>query len=308
MLCAPRCLPFIAGLLLALPATAQAEEPPLQVAATFSVIGDLVRQVAGDAAQVEVLTPIGAEVHEWELVPSNFIALENAEVVFTNGYGLEQWLGQIEATVGDEVPIVALAEQSGYPTQPIAIGDYAGKPDPHLWMDPRAAADYVRVIAERLGAVHPAAASDFTQRSDALRQSLTALHAELSQQLAAIPAEKRLLITSEAAFSYFADAFDFAHDGIWGTNAEDGDTPQQLMRIMDLIEARRPAAIFWESTISDRHVRSVAAETGVAIAGPLYVDSLSEPGGDASDYASLLRHNARLLTDTLGDANDESRH
>lgn len=308
MLCAPPCLSLIASLLLALPAAAQAEEPPLKVAATFSVIGDLVRQVAGDAAQVEVLTPIGAEVHEWELVPSNFIALENAEVVFTNGYGLEQWLGQIEATVGDEVPIVALAEQSGYPTQPIAIGDYAGKPDPHLWMDPRAAADYVRVIAERLGAAHPAAASDFTQRSDALRQSLTALHAELTQRMAAIPAEKRLLITSEAAFSYFADAFDFAHDGIWGTNAEDGDTPQQLMRIMDLIEARRPAAIFWESTISDRHVRSVAAETGVAIAGPLYVDSLSEPGGDASDYASLLRHNARLLTDTLGDADDESRH
>lgn len=301
-------LSLVAGLLLALSPMAQADQPPLRVAATFSVIGDLVRQVAGDDAQVNVLTPVGAEVHEWELVPSNFITLEQADLVFYNGYGLEQWLGQVRATAGDEVPVIALAEQSGYPTQPIVTGDFAGEPDPHLWMDPRGAAEYVRVIADELAEARPEAAEDFAARSEALSKALHELHAELLEQLETIPEEKRLLITSEAAFTYFADAFGFEHDGIWGTNSEDGDTPRQLMRIVDLIDQRRPEAIFWESTISDRHVRSVADETDVDIAGPLFVDSLSEPDGEAPDYARLLRHNARLLTETLGESDGESRH
>ena len=308
MLPSIRTLPIAIGLMLALSTAAQADKPPLKVAATFSVIGELVQQVAGDDADVDVLTPVGAEVHEWELVPSNFIALEDAEVVFYNGYNLEQWVGQVRATIGDAVPMVALAEESGYPTHPIVTGNLSGEPDPHLWMDPRAAAEYVRVIADVLGEARPEAAKDFTARGDALRASLHDLHAELRETMAAIPEERRLLITSEAAFLYFAEAFGFEHDGIWGTNSEDEGTPRQIMRIVDLIEERRPAAIFWESTISDRHVRSVAGETEVDIAGPLYVDSLSQPDGEAPDYASLLRHNARLLTDTLGESDGEPDH
>ncbi|RDB44331.1 ABC transporter substrate-binding protein [Halomonas sp. DQ26W] len=306
---APRGFKRLSALALALSitvlsTTTQAEEPPLKVAATFSVIGDLVSKVAGKDAQVDVLTPIGAEVHEWELVPSNFITLEEADLVFYNGYGLEQWMSQVNATVLDGVPVVALAEQSGYPTQPIATGDYAGEVDPHLWMDPRAAAAYVQVIAETFAEARPEAAEAFQARAESLGESLLSLFDELTEALATIPEEQRLLITSEAAFVYFADAFGFEHDGIWGTNAEEEGSPRQIMRIVDLIEEKQPAALFWESTISDRHVRSVADETQVAIAGPLYVDSLSEPDGDAPDYASMLRHNVRLLRDTLGGGHD----
>nr|WP_232230415.1 zinc ABC transporter substrate-binding protein [Halomonas sp. 1513] len=283
---------------------AHAEAPPLKVAASFSVLGDLVARVAGDDAEVRLLTPIGAEVHEWELIPSNFIDLEEADLVFYNGYGLEQWLPQVESSVRDGVPLVAVAEASGYPTQPIVTGEQAGEPDPHLWMDPRASAEYARAIASALSEARPEAAEGFEARGEALAESLDALHAEIDEALAEIPAEQRLLITSEAAFIYFADAFDFEHDGIWGTNAEEEGTPRQLMRIVDLIEARRPAAIFWESTISDRHVRSVADETDIAIAGPLYVDSVSDAEGEAPDYPAMLRHNAALLKGALGAERD----
>ncbi|MCE8040050.1 MAG: metal ABC transporter solute-binding protein, Zn/Mn family [Halomonadaceae bacterium] len=300
----PKGFLLLSAFAFAMSTSAQAEEPPLKVAATFSVIGDLVRDVAGDDADVTVLTPVGAEVHEWELIPSNFIALEEADVVFYNGYGLEQWLSQINATVGNGVPVVALAEESGYATQPIATGEYAGEVDPHMWMDPRAAAEYARVIAETLAEARPDAAEAFQARAEALQESLHALHEELLETLAIIPEERRLLITSEAAFVYFADAFGFEHDGIWGTNAEEEGSPRQIMRIVDLIEEKQPAAIFWESTISDRHVRSVADETEVAIAGPLYVDSLSEPDAAAPDYASMLRHNVGLLREALGDTHE----
>ena len=301
----PKGVKLLSVLALSLPfMTTHAGEAPLRVAATFSVLGDLVREVAGDAAEVAVLTPVGAEVHEWELVPSNFIALEKAEVVFYNGYGLEQWIGQVEATVGDGVPLVALAEESGYATLPIATGELAGETDPHMWMDPRAVAEYARVIADTLAEARPDDAAAFRQRAEALGESLHALHEELTDALAALPEERRLLITSEAAFVYFADAFGFEHDGIWGTNAEEEGSPRQIMRIVDKIEERKPAAIFWESTISDRHVRSVANETEVQIAGPLYVDSLSEPDGEAPNYPAMLRHNVALLIEALGGGHD----
>ncbi|MBZ5486868.1 zinc ABC transporter substrate-binding protein [Halomonas aquamarina] len=281
--------------------TAYAEplSPPVNVVATFSVLGDLVARVAGDDAHVSVLTPVNAEVHEWELTPDNFGALEDAHIVFYNGYQLEQWMRQVEATTREGVPIVPVAEASGYPTQSIAIGDLRGDVDPHLWTDPRAAVAYVKAIADELEELMPEQASAIQARADGVVAELDALHEELQQTLADIPEARRVLLSSEAAFLYFADAYGFEHDGIWGNNAETEGSPRQLMRIIDLIDERQPAAIFWESTISDRYVASLASDTGIPVAGPLYVDSLSEPDGEAGDYFAMQRHNAELLRRSL---------
>ncbi|MCL5425650.1 MAG: zinc ABC transporter substrate-binding protein [Gammaproteobacteria bacterium] len=283
-------------------ATAQAEDSapsPLNVAVTFSVLGDIVARVAGEDANVTVLTPIGAEVHEWELTPGNFASLENADVVFYNGYQLEQWMHQVESTVVDRTPVIAVAEASDYPTQTIITGDMEGDVDPHLWMDPRAVSAYVQVVANELEHLLPQRAEELQLRAEALKEELHALHVELQERLEVIPDDRRVLLSSEAAFLYFADAYHFDHDGIWGTNAETEGSPRQLMRVVDMINERQPAALFWESTISDRHVTSLARDTGVQVAGPLYVDSLSEPSGEAGDYFAMMRHNVELLRQTL---------
>ena len=277
---------------------AQAEElqqPSINIAVTFSVLGDLVKKVAGEDANVTVLTPINAEVHEWELTPDNFTALEEADIVFYNGYQLEQWMRQVESVVQEDVPMVAVAEASGYPTQSIVTGDMEGDVDPHMWMDPRAAIAYVQAITNALkdGLSHQGDA--LQQRATNLEAQLQALHVELQQSLEAIPDERRILLSSEAAFLYFSDAYRFEHDGIWGTNAETEGSPRQLMRVIDRIKERQPAALFWESTIPDRHVTSIARDTGLPVAGPLYVDSLSAPDGEAADYFAMQRHNVALL-------------
>lgn len=270
-------------------------EPPINVAVTFSVLGDLVKKVAGDDARVSVLTPVNAEVHEWELSPDNFAALEDADLVFYNGYQLEQWMRQVEATVEENVPMIAVAEASGFPTQSIVTGEMEGDIDPHLWMDPRAAAAFVHVIASAIEELLPQQAEQIQQRALSLEEQLHDLHVELQAALEGIPEERRVLLSSEAAFLYFADAYQFEHDGIWGTNAETEGSPRQLMRVIDMINERQPSALFWESTISDRHVTSIARDTGLQVAGPLYVDSLSEPTGEAADYFAMQRHNVALL-------------
>lgn len=282
-----------------LSAQAAAAEGP-RVVATFTVLGDFVAEVAGDRARVDLLTPAGAEVHEWELTARNFAALERADAVFYNGYGLEQWMRQVRATVRDGVPLIPVAEESGHPTQPIITGELEGQPDPHLWMDVSAARAYVRAIAKRLADLDPDGAEVYRANAEAYDQELRSLDKELRGILGGIPEERRVLITSEAAFGYFADAYDFVHDGVWGTNAEEEGTPRQLMRVIDIVRERQPPVVFWESTISDRHVRTVATETGVSVAGPLYVDSVGTEGSGARTYTAMMRANAELLRRHLG--------
>ena len=290
---------WLALLFAAMVGGAQAAAAKPKVVASFSILGDLVHQVGGDDIELVVLTPAGDDVHEWELTPNNFIALEDAELIFYNGYHLEQWIRQIYATVGNRAPLVPLAEASEHPTRPILTGEHTGQPDPHLWMDPRAAAAYLDVIAEQLAQLQPEAADRFHARADSASSMLETLHEELSRLLARIPEKQRLLISTEAALVYFADAYGFRHDGVQGSSAETRSAPQQIMRIVEVIEETEPAALFWESTLSDRFMRSLANDRDIPIAGPLYIDSLSEADGPASNYLELMRYNALLIRDAL---------
>ena len=287
------------------PAPDQQPQPPesrsLVVVGTFSLIGDWLREVGGEHIDLRVLTPVGAEVHEWELQPRNFMDLESADLVFYNGLMLEQWMRQVEVAVGEGVELVSLAERSEYPTRSIITGDYEGAPDPHLWMDPRAVAEYVTVIAEILAGHDPENAAAYRARAEAYGNDLKVLHESLGDSFAVLPEQARVLITSEAALPYFAAAYDFFHDGIWGNNAEVEGSPRQIMRITGVIEERRPSAVFWESTISDRYVRGLARDTGVEVAGPLYVDSLGPAGSGADTYIDMMQHNARLIIEALGE-------
>ena len=303
--CSGSCLFTSVALLLLLavmgPAsTAVAEDRP-RVIATFSILGDFVSEVAGDAVDLHVLTPPGAEVHEYELRPRDFMALERADLVFANGYDLEQWMPQLEATVQPGTRIVSLAETISAETLPIITGDLEGAPDPHLWMDPALAALYVDAIAEALADRLPGQADTLRANADAYIENLEALRCEMMAELEAVPEDQRVLITSEAAFLYFARAFDFRHDGIWGTNSESEGTPSQIMRILDVIAGRQPAAVFWESTISSRYVEGVAEDSGVMVAGPLYVDSVGGAGSGVETYLRMMRQNAVTIRSALAD-------
>ena len=283
-----------------LPSLAGADERPT-VVATFSILEDLVAQVAGEHARVVSLTPRGAEVHEYELRPGDFRVLERADLVFYNGLNLELWMGQVRTVVGRGVPVVALAERAEIETLPIIAGEYQGQPDPHVWMDPKRAAGLVEVIHDQLAELLPEHADSLRANADAYLDALAELQRELVAGFAAIPEPRRVLITSEAAFVYFAEAFDFYHDAIWGSNAEVEGSPRQIMRITNVIRERRPPAIFWESTVSSRQVESISVDVGVAHHGPLHVDSLDVPGSEADSYPGMMRENVRVLREALAD-------
>jgi len=269
------------------------------VVVTFSILEDFAERLVDEDVEVISLVPRGAEVHEYELRPKDFKALERADVVFYNGLALEQWMPQVRAVVGDGIPVVSVAERSGIETLPIVSGEYEGQVDPHAWMDPRRAGQYVSAMASELTAILPQSADDILARAESYRIELQSLYEEMAKTLASIPPLRRVLISSEAAFVYFADSFDFFHEGIWGNNAESEGGPRQLMRVIDIIAERQPTALFWESTVSSRSVKTISADTQVPYYGPLYVDSLAAGGSEPDSYIDMMRSNVAVLEEAL---------
>lgn len=279
---------------------AEADDERPVVTVTFTILSDFAREVAGDRLRIRNITPAGAEVHEYELGPRDFVNLEEADLVLYNGYMIEQWMPQVREMVRSGTDTYAVAELTGAETIPIQLGEYRGSPDPHLWMNPGIAIRYVETIRDIFTSYDPEGSDIFEANAADYIERLEQMHEEAREALSNIGHEDRVLITSEAAFHYFADAYDFYHAGIWGTNHEDEGTPEQLARVVDVVQERRPGAIFFESTISDRHVRSVSDDTGVPVVGPLFVDSTSDPDGEAPTYIDMIRVNALRIAEALG--------
>jgi manganese/iron transport system substrate-binding protein len=177
----------------------------------------------------------------------------------------------------------------------IAEGPYTGKPNPHAWMSPEAALVYVENIRKALAERDPANAETYAKNAAAYAEKIRATVQPIRDRLAAIPEERRWLVTSEGAFSYLARDFGLKELYLWPINADQQGTPQQVRKVIDAVRADRIPAIFSESTVSADPARQVARETGAKYGGVLYVDSLSDAGGPVPTYLDLLR----VTTETI---------
>ncbi|MFB9865773.1 metal ABC transporter substrate-binding protein [Vreelandella sulfidaeris] len=278
---------------------------PLRVIASFSVLEELVKRIAGDAVSVNAIVPRGEDVHRWELTPPNVLALEETHIVFYNGLGLEPWIRHIEAMKRDQLTLVNVAERADYTPQMITTGQFQGEPNPHLWMDPEGAAAYIDVIASTLAEHLPDQADTFYKRAEEARHALQELSLAVKERLEGIPKTNRTLLTSEASFAYFARAFDFETESIWGVNSETQGSAEAMAAMSERIGSKRPPALFYESTAPCIHMDALARAHSLPLAGPLYVDSLSGEDGPAANYSAMLRHNAEVMHTALGGATAE---
>jgi manganese/iron transport system substrate-binding protein len=278
-----------AALLLSVPAGA-AEK--LKVVTTFTVIADLARNVAGDAAEVESITKPGAEIHNYQPTPGDLIKAQGADLILWNGLNLEVWFEKFFRNLSD-VPSVVVSD--GVEPMGIAEGPYTGKPNPHAWMSPEAAIVYVENIGRALAEHDPANAAVYAANAAAYAAKIKATIEPIRADIAAIPAERRWLVTSEGAFSYLARDFGLRELYIWPINADQQGTPQQVRKVIDAVRANKIPVVFSESTVSPDPAKQIARETGARYGGVLYVDSLSEADGPVPTYLDLLR----VTTETI---------
>ena len=274
----------------------QSDSSKPEVLTTFTVLADLARNVAGDRLKVQSIVKPGSEIHGYQPTPSDIERASQADLIVENGLGLELWARKFTANAGN-IPSVTLSEGM----DPLLIEEdaYAGKPNPHAWMSPQRTMAYVDQLEQAFRRLDPAGAEQFSANAAAYKQQLQDLDDELRSALDAIPAERRVLVSCEGAFTYLARDYGLDEAYLWPVNAESQVTPKRMARLINTVRDRQIPAIFCESTVSDKAQRQVAAESGARFGGTFYVDSLSAAEGPAPTLLELQRHNVALLIDGL---------
>ena len=293
----------LAAVLVLMAGSAIAEDQPhkMKVVTTFTVLADMAQQVAGDAANVVSITKPGAEIHGYEPTPRDFVRAQDADLILRNGLDLELWFEQFLSNLGD-LPSVTLSD--GIAPIPVATGAYQGKPNPHAWMGLDNALIYIDNIEKALAAQDPENAATYAANATAYKAELKAAIEPLRARIAAIPEDKRWLVTCEGAFSYLARDFGMKELYLWPMNADQMGTPQQVRAVIDGVKEHHIPVVFCESTVNTAPAEQVARETGAAYGGVLYVDSLSTADGPVPTYLDLLKATSETIAKGLeGTAN-----
>ncbi len=279
----------LAAVLAVAPSAAQEK---FKAVTTFTVIADIARNVAGDAAVVESITKPGAEIHNYQPTPGDIKRAQGAQLVLWNGLNLELWFEKFFHNLKD-VPSVVVSD--GVTPIGITEGPYSGKPNPHAWMSPTVALIYVDNIRDAFVKYDPANADTYKVNAEAYKQKIRAAIEPIKAKLATVPEGKRWLVSSEGAFSYLARDFGLKELYLWPINADQQGTPQQVRKVIDAVRKNGITVVFSESTISSAPAEQVARETGARYGGVLYVDSLTDADGPVPTYIDLLR----VTSDTI---------
>ena len=254
---------------------------------TFTVIADMARNVAGNAAIVESITKPGAEIHGYSPTPRDILRAQDANLVLWNGMNLELWFEQFFQNL-HAIPQATLSD--GVKPIPIREGSYGGKPNPHAWMSLDGAITYIDNIIKAFVMHDPENAATYQRNGAAYKEKVMAVvMTPLRQMTETIPSDRRWLVSCEGAFSYLARDLGPKELYLWPINADQQGTPQQVRKVIDGVKTHKIPAVFCESTVRDDPARQVARETGAVYGGALYVDSLSNSEGPVPTYIDLLR-------------------
>jgi len=288
---AMRFLWLICLMLVATSPPAYAQEP-LNVVASFSIIGDFVRNVGGDRISVTTLVGPNGDVHVYTPAPADARKIADAKLLVVNGLGLEGWLPRLVQSSGSRAVIVTATDG----IQPLRIDQAA---DPHAWQSVVDARIYIANIRDALVTADPADAAVFRANAAGYLAKLDALDREVRSSVAQIPPERRKVISTHNAFGYFAAAYGIEFIAPLGVSTESEASARDLAGIITQIRTQKIPAVFLENISDVRLIRRISAETGARIGGTLFSDSLSDEKGDAPTYIELVRHNIKALTRAL---------
>ncbi|MEM6477483.1 MAG: zinc ABC transporter substrate-binding protein [Pseudomonadota bacterium] len=302
--------PFIAfaaailALALTLAGQASQAQDSLSVVATTGMIADAAEIVGGDAVEVRALMGAGVDPHAYRQTRSDIVALANADLVVWNGLYLEAQMEDFLLELAETKPVVALTETL---PENLLIGseDYAGRFDPHVWMNPNLWSRVVIGMRDALIDVDPGNAAAYSANADAYLDTLADLARYTTDVLASVPAESRILLTSHDAFNYFGNAYGFEVVGIQGISTESEAGLQRISELVDLLITRDIRAVFVETSVSDRNIRALvegarAAGHEVTIGGELFSDAMGEPGTYEGTYVGMIDANATTIARALG--------
>ncbi|MFB4350773.1 zinc ABC transporter substrate-binding protein AztC [Microbacterium sp. CR_7] len=272
-----------------------------RIVVTTNILGDVVENVVGDAAEVTTLMKPNADPHSFEISAQEAARMDAADLLVTNGLGLEEGLQQhIDRTASAGVPTLVAGDVID--VLPYTSEDAAGADDPHFWTDPARVIDVVDALEVALLDIDGIDAERIRARADDYRGELAELDEEMSTAFAAIPADRRALVTNHHVFGYLADRFDFRLLGavIPGGTTLAAPSAADLRDLTDAIDDAGVRTIFAESSQPDRLIQVLASEAGIEVdVVELFTESLTEPGEGADTYLTMMRANTERIADGL---------
>jgi zinc/manganese transport system substrate-binding protein len=267
---------------------------PLKVVATFSILGDLVRNVGGKAVEVTTLVGPDSDAHVYSPTPADAKKVADAKLIVVNGLGFEGWLPRLVQSSGSKATIVTASNG----ITPLRLGTDA---DPHAWQSVNNAKIYVANISAALASADPSAADQLMANTQGYLAKLDALDREVRDAVAKLPPGRRKVISTHSAFGYFAAAYGIEFVAPLGVSTESEPSARDLARIITQIKQAKIPAVFLENITDPRLMQRISAETGAKVGGTLYSDGLTGEKGDAPTYIDMVRHNIKALTRALGD-------
>lgn len=303
---------------------AQASAAELKVVASFSIIADFAKNVGGDRVEITTLVGPDGDAHVYEPRPADAVAVSKADVVLVNGLEFEGFLKRLIDTSGTKAPVVELTkgveplklseepaghahpeaeEEEGHDHKAEEAGHdhdheghhHHGEFDPHAWQSIKNAEIYVKNIAGAFCEVDKAGCATYTANSDAYIAKLAALNEKVKTEIAAIPPEKRVIITSHDAFGYFEHAYGLDFLAPEGISTESEASAADVAKLVDQVKHDKASAIFVENITDKRLIDQIASETGLKVGGTLYSDALSTADGPAATYIDMVNHNIQTI-------------
>jgi manganese/iron transport system substrate-binding protein len=281
----------------ATPADSGAPAGTLQVVTTTTILADLVAQVGGTHVHVDSLVPKGGEVHTFDPSPSDVRRLAQADVVFLNGLGLDNWLATLVTDSGTSARVVRLGENLPGVTYLAGTANAGATANPHLWLDVSYAARYAERIGETLAAADPANAAAYRDQAAAYGKTLADLDAELRARMDTIPAANRTVISFHDAFPYFAAAYGLTIDGTIVDAPGQDPSAAQVATLVGVVREKGVKAIFAEAQFNEALAQTIADETGARVVSSLYTDSVGDAPKDT--YVGLMRWNVDRVLEVL---------
>ena len=313
-------------------AAAQKSSGKINVVTTTNLVADWVEQVGEDRVEIFSLVPVNTDPHTFQPGAQDISRIADADLVLSIGLSLEaEWMSQLLANaarspniivaVGDYVDPIGFIEvfqeqneesneeqeehgargdEDEQKVHGVHEGPDHGELDPHFWLDPQRVKEAVNVIADQLSTLDPDGAGFYRGNAAAYNRELDTLHAWIQREVAQLPEQRRLLVTSHDSFQYFAQRYGFKVVGaIMPVTAEAEPTAKELADLIEVVQQENAPAVFAEKQHSDRLALRLAEETGARLVGGLYTGSLGAAGGEADNYLDLMRYNVETIVEAL---------
>jgi len=287
-------LPAAAALALLMTAGPALAQDKLKVLATFSILGDFVKNVGGDRVEVATLVGPNSDAHVYAPAPADAKKVADAKVVIVNGLGYEGWMSRLAKASGSKAPVVVASK--GVKERKAPGGHGHGGADPHAWQSVANAKVYVANIRDALIAADPAGKAAYEANAAAYLGKLDALDADVKAAVAAIPADRR---STHDAFGYFQQAYGVEFIAPQGVSTEAEPSARDVARIITQVKKQKIPAVFLENIADPRLMERIAQESGARVGGKLYSDALTDAKGDAPTYLDMMRHNIKQISAAL---------